>query len=188
VTDQAGQSGALAPVVIDGDELRFHHISPGDTVRLAVLVGPEVSPVTVLLEAWDVGGAQPPNSHPDATELFVFLRGEGRATCDDTEVDVRAGDTIVLPAGTLHHIRNTGTERMYSLTLMCPDQGFAALVRRGLDAPVDEEDRGVLAGLPARLPDGLPTSVISAVAAEAAASGSPPMPPGDVLDPEADSR
>jgi mannose-6-phosphate isomerase-like protein (cupin superfamily) len=174
VTEQAGQAGALAPVVIDAEELRFHYISPGDTVRLAVLVGPEVSPVTVLLEAWDVDGAQPPNSHPDATELFVFLRGEGRATCDDTEVDVRAGDTIVLPAGTLHHIRNTGTERMYSLTLMCPDQGFAALVRRGLDAAVDDEDRSVLAGLPARLPGGLPTSVISAVAAEVAASGSSP--------------
>lgn len=200
MTEQAGQAGALAPVVIDAEELRFHYISAGDTVRLAVLVGPEVSPVTVLLEAWDVGGAQPPNSHPDATELFVFLRGEGRATCDDTEVDVRAGDTIVLPAGTLHHIRNTGTERMYSLTMMCPDHGFAALVRRGLDAPVDDEDRSVLAGLPARLPGGLPTSVISAVAAEAAASGSPPAsghppapppaapPPAAPPDPEADSR
>lgn len=185
MTEQAGQGGALAPVVIDAEELKFHHISAGDTVRLAVLVGPEVSPVTVLLEAWDVGGAQPPNSHPDATELFVFLRGQGRATCDDTEVDVRAGDTIVLPAGTLHHIRNTGTERMYSLTLMCPDQGFAALVRRGLDAPVDEEDRSVLAGLPARLP----TSVISAIAAEAVASGTapasgyPPAPPDLDADP-----
>jgi mannose-6-phosphate isomerase-like protein (cupin superfamily) len=166
VTEQAGRPGPLAPVVIDAGELRFHHISPGDSVRLAVLAGPEISPVTVLLEAWDVGGTQPPNSHPNATELFVFLRGQGRATCDDTEVEVRAGDTIVLPAGTLHHIRNTGAERMYSLTLMCPDEGFAALVRRGADAPVDEEDRGVLAGLPARFSDGLPTSLLSAVAAE----------------------
>jgi mannose-6-phosphate isomerase-like protein (cupin superfamily) len=136
------------PVLVDGADLTFHHISPGDTVRLAVLAGPEISPVTVVLEAWDIAGAQPPNSHPHSTELFVFLRGQGRAVCDDTEVDVRAGDTIVLPAGSLHHIRNTGEGRMYSLTLMSPDHGFADLVRRGPVAPVDDEDRAVLASLP----------------------------------------
>jgi mannose-6-phosphate isomerase-like protein (cupin superfamily) len=140
------------PVVIDAEALRFHHISPGDSVRLAVLAGPEVSPVTVILEAWDPGGAQPPNSHPTATELFVFLCGQGRAVCDDAEIGVRAGDTIVLPAGTVHHIRNTGPGRMYTITLMCPDEGFADLVRRGQLAPIDDEDRSVLATIPAGLP------------------------------------
>ncbi|GAA4705567.1 cupin domain-containing protein [Phytohabitans rumicis] len=142
----------MEPVVIDAAALEFHHITPGDTVRLAVLAGPEVSPVTVILEAWDPGGAQPPNSHPQSTEVFVFLRGQGLAVCDDVEVGVRAGDTIVLPAGSVHHIRNVGTGRMYSLTLMCPDDGFAALVRRGPVAPVDEEDRAVLANMPPSLP------------------------------------
>ncbi len=142
----------MDPILIDAAGLTFHHISPGDTVRLAVLAGPEVSPVTVILEAWDVAGAQPPNSHPHSTELFVFLRGEGRAVCDDKEVEVRAGDTIVLPAGSVHHIRNTGPGRMYSLTLMSPDHGFADLVRRGQVAPIDDEDRAVLADVPKNLP------------------------------------
>lgn len=137
----------MEPVVVHAGALTFHHISPGDTVRLAVLAGPEVSPVTVILESWDVAGAQPPNSHPHSTETFVFLRGQGRAVCDDREVDVRAGDTLVLPAGSVHHIQNTGEGRMYTLTLMCPDDGFADLVRRGQVAPTDDEDRGVLAGL-----------------------------------------
>jgi len=139
----------MLPVVIGPDELEMHHITPGDTVRLAVLAGPEISPVTVILESWDVGGAQPPNSHPHSTELFLFLKGEGVATCDGVEAPVAAGDTLVLPATSVHHIRNTGTGRMYSITLMSPDDGFADLVRRGPVAVTDDEDRLALAAVPA---------------------------------------
>jgi len=139
----------MLPVVIGPAELEMHHITPGDSVRLAVLAGPEVSPVTVILESWDVGGAQPPNSHPHSTELFLFLKGEGVATCDGVEAPVAAGDTLVLPATSVHHIRNTGTGRMYSITLMSPDDGFADLVRRGPVAVTDDEDRLALAAVPA---------------------------------------
>jgi len=103
----------------------------------------------VILESWDVGGAQPPNSHPHSTELFLFLKGEGVATCDGVEAPVAAGDTLVLPATSVHHIRNTGTGRMYSITLMSPDDGFADLVRRGPVAVTDDEDRLALAAVPA---------------------------------------
>jgi mannose-6-phosphate isomerase-like protein (cupin superfamily) len=141
----------MLPILISPDELEMHHISQGDTVRLGVLAGPEISPVTVILEAWDVAGAQPPNSHPHSTELFVILRGEGVAHCDGHEVTVQAGDTLVLPQSSVHYISNTGDGRMYSITLMSPDDGFADLVRRGPPAEADDEDRAVLAGLPARL-------------------------------------
>ena len=83
-----------------------------------------------------------------AVETFVFLRGAGRAVCDEHEVNVKAGDTIVLPAGTVHHIHNEGDGRMYSLTLMGPDEGFADLVRRGPLGPTDDEDRAIFAALP----------------------------------------
>ena len=139
----------MLPVVIGPAELEMHYITAGDTVRLGVLAGPEVSPVTVILESWEVGGAQPPNSHPHSTELFLFLKGEGVATCDGVEAPVAAGDTLVLPATSVHHIRNTGTGRMYSITLMSPDDGFADLVRRGPVAETDDEDRLALAAVPA---------------------------------------
>jgi mannose-6-phosphate isomerase-like protein (cupin superfamily) len=134
----------MPPVTISPDDLQMHYISPGDTVRLGVLAGPEVSPVTVILESWDVAGSQPPNSHPASTELFLFLQGKGIANCDGAEVAVKAGDTLVLPATSVHFIRNTGEGRMYSVTLMSPDDGFAALVRRGPLAPTDDEDRAAL--------------------------------------------
>jgi mannose-6-phosphate isomerase-like protein (cupin superfamily) len=138
----------MLPIVIAPEDLEMHHISAGDTVRLAVLAGPEISPVTVILEAWDTAGAQPPNTHPHSTEVFLFLQGEGVAVCDEHEVPVSAGETLVLPATTMHHIRNTGTGRMYSITLMTPDDGFADLVRRGPVAITDDEDRAVLSKVP----------------------------------------
>jgi mannose-6-phosphate isomerase-like protein (cupin superfamily) len=140
----------MLPTLIVPGDLAMHRISPGDTVRLGVLAGPEVSPVTMLLEAWDVGGAQPPNSHPISTELFFFLRGRGLATCDGTWTEVGAGATLVLPPGSLHHITNTGPSRLYAITMMSPDDGFAELVRRGPLAVTDSEDRAVLTG-----PEGL---------------------------------
>jgi mannose-6-phosphate isomerase-like protein (cupin superfamily) len=138
----------MLPTLITPDALEMHHISAGDTVRLAVLAGPEVSPVTVILEAWDAGGAQPPNRHPASTELFFFLRGGGVACCDGNEVAVRAGGTLVLPPGSVHHITNTGSGRMYAITLMTPDGGFADLVRTGPVATTDDEDRAVLTSGP----------------------------------------
>lgn len=137
----------MMPTVVDPSSLQMHHISAGDTVRLGVIAGPEVSPVTVILEAWEPGGAQPPNSHARSTELFVVLRGEGVADCDGNTVDLHAGDTLVLPQGSLHFITNTGAGRMYTVTLMCPDDGFADLVRRGPAAPTDDEDRAALSGM-----------------------------------------
>jgi mannose-6-phosphate isomerase-like protein (cupin superfamily) len=138
----------MLPIVITPEQLQMHHIGPGDSVRLAVLAGPEVSPVTVILEAWDRDGAQPPNTHPESTELFVFLSGSGTANCDGNEVPVEAGSTLVLPMGSVHFIRNTGPGRMYAITLMSPDGGFADLVRNGPPAETDDEDRAMLARVP----------------------------------------
>jgi mannose-6-phosphate isomerase-like protein (cupin superfamily) len=124
-----------------------HRISAGDTVRLAVLAGPgDGIDHSVVFEVWEPGGAQPINSHPASTETFLFLRGCGEAESDGQRAAVRAGQLLVLPAGTRHRIRNTGTGRLYAVTTMLPDAGFADLIRRGPAAPLDEGDLAVLAG------------------------------------------
>lgn len=124
-----------------------HHITPGDTVKLAVVRHPDgPDDASVLFEVWEPGGAQPPNSHPDSVETFWFLAGEGIATSDGVELPVRAGQLLVLPAGSLHHIRNTGTGRLYAITTMTPDAGFAAFVERGPVTELDAADLAVLGG------------------------------------------
>lgn len=122
------------------------HISPGDTVKLALLRGPDdVHDVSVFLEIWEPGGSQPANSHPGSVETFLFLRGSGKAYCDDHQVDVSAGQLLVLPAQSVHRIESSPGTKLYAITTMAPDDGFAALVSRGQPAPLDDDERAVLA-------------------------------------------
>jgi len=124
-----------------------HRISAGDTVKLGVVRAPlDEDHSSVLFEVWEPGGAQPPNSHPRSEETFFFLRGSGIATSDGVELPVHAGQLLVLPPGSLHHIRNTGAGRLYAITTMTPDDGFARLVESGPSAEFDVEDLAILGG------------------------------------------
>jgi len=122
-----------------------HLISPGDTVRLAPLHAPDDRfETSVFLEIWEPGGAQPENSHPAATETFFFLEGVGVAHCDGNSTAVHAGQLLVLHATSRHRIENTGSGRLYAITTMAPDHGFAALVLAGETVPLDEDDLAVV--------------------------------------------
>lgn len=137
------------PLLHDPSSLRAFRISPGDTVRLAVLHHPDdVYDASVSLEIWEPGGSQPPNSHPGSVETFFFLRGSGLAYCDDHERPVEAGQLLVLPPRSVHRIVNTGTGRLYAVTTMAPDAGFAALIERGEPAELEAADLAVARGLP----------------------------------------
>ncbi|MGP3968079.1 cupin domain-containing protein [Streptomyces sp. 6N223] len=123
-----------------------HHITAGDTVKLAVLTGPaDGSPTTVVFEIWEPGGSQPLNWHDTAVETFVVLSGHGRAASDEHTRDLAPGDVLVLPRGSRHRITNASTtERLYTLTIMSPDEGFAALIERGPATTFDADDLAVL--------------------------------------------
>ena len=138
-----------APLVRHLDDVRPRLISPGDTVRLATLVRPsDGTDTSVLYEVWEPGGAQPPNSHPDSAETFVVLRGTATAYSDEHVQPLQAGDTLVLPAGSVHRIVNTSaTTRLYTITVMADDGGFEDLIRRGTPAELDDTDLTLLRGV-----------------------------------------
>jgi mannose-6-phosphate isomerase-like protein (cupin superfamily) len=143
---------STAPIVRRLADVAPRLISPADTVRLACLAGPaEGSAASVFFEVWEPGGAQPDNSHPESTEIFVVLRGAGLAHSDEHTVPIGPGDVLVLPPGSVHRIENTSaTERLYTVTIMAQDAGalpggFAALVGAGTAVAWDETDRAVLA-------------------------------------------
>ncbi len=130
-----------------------YRITEGDTVKLVPLRLPGGGfTASVFLEVWEPGGSQPPNSHADAVETFFILEGEGTAYSDDDVVPLGPGDFLVLPAGTLHRIENRGSGRLYAVTTMTPDCGFAELVTAGVPEPLDAEDArwsGFVPGVPA---------------------------------------
>jgi mannose-6-phosphate isomerase-like protein (cupin superfamily) len=131
----------------DAADAECFRISPGDSVKLAVVRAPNGEHgSSVCFEVWDPGGAQPPNRHPRSEETFWFLQGEGVAESDGVQRPVRAGELLVLPPGSLHRITNTGVGRLYAITTMTPDDGFVALIRRGVPDTLDDDDLAVLRG------------------------------------------
>lgn len=131
--------------LFDARHAPCHRITDGDTVKLVVVRPPrDRDDTSVTFEVWDPGGSQPPNSHPRSVETFWFLAGEGIAECDGESVPIRAGEFLVLPPGSVHRIRNTGTGRLYAITTMSPDDGFADMIERGPVDVLDECDLAVL--------------------------------------------
>jgi len=113
------------PILRRTADLTAFRLRDGATNKMVPLLAPGEAggPASVNVEIFDVGGRQNPNSHPDSAELFYFISGTGLASCDGTEVAVRAGDFLVLPAGSVHFIVNTGAERLYALTTLLRDDG-----------------------------------------------------------------
>jgi hypothetical protein len=59
---------AIPPLRKPLSKITAHHITAGDTVKLAVLTGPaDGSPTTVVFEVWEPSGAHPLNWHPEST-------------------------------------------------------------------------------------------------------------------------
>ena len=123
-------------------------IAPGDSNYFVLLFDFETegyAPVAVI-EIFERGGATPPNSHRHAHEFFYVLHGEGIARAAGGSISLAKGDALLLRPGTEHVIENVGPGKLYTLTVMTPDEDFAALIRAGKPVVLDAEDRAVLAG------------------------------------------
>jgi mannose-6-phosphate isomerase-like protein (cupin superfamily) len=139
----------LPPVVLRSvAAVEARRISPTDTNYFALLFEPDadaIAPVCVV-EIFSVGGATPPNMHRHAYEFFFVLAGEGIARCGEIAVPITKGDALMLRPGTGHVIENTGSRKLYTLTFMVPNEGFAELIRAGQPVTLDAEDLEVLRG------------------------------------------
>jgi mannose-6-phosphate isomerase-like protein (cupin superfamily) len=129
--------------------LQGFRISPNDSNYFACLFDPIADGVsfTLVVEIFQPGGRTPPNTHADAEESFFVLAGTGIAMAGGKTMPIGPGDAFVLKPGVEHVIENTGTTKLYCLTLMTPNEGFAELIRNGTPVEITEEDRAVLTGL-----------------------------------------
>src|SRR6185436_14598168 len=78
-------------------EYRAYRIEAGATNRLVVVFDPLAEDVSFIhcVEIWDEGGAQPPNVHANADEIFYILKGEAVAHCDGRSFPLAAGDSFL---------------------------------------------------------------------------------------------
>ena len=84
--------------------------------------------------------------------MFFVLKGEGIAVCDGKEVTLKAGDSILMPPTGIHYLRNTGSQRLYTLCFMVPNEDFSELIRSGIPSQLDAEDLKVIANCTALVP------------------------------------
>ncbi|MDX2104416.1 MAG: cupin domain-containing protein [Alphaproteobacteria bacterium] len=134
------------------NDLVGYRISPTDTNYMIPLFDPvgdgAAVNFTAIVEVFQVGGRTPPNSHAIAHEMFFVMRGRGIAHAAGRSIPLSAGDAILLDPGGEHVIENTGTGKLYTLTVMVPNEEFAELIHAGQRVLLDDEDRALLADLP----------------------------------------
>lgn len=141
----------VIPVIKSPKDYQVYRINPHDTNRLAIIFDSTNAntSLTCCVEIFDVGGQTPPNRHQWAIEMFFVLKGEGIAMCDGKQVSIKAGDSLLVPPTGTHLIKNTGNTRLYTLTIMVPNEDFAELIRSGIALELDAEDMTVLGRLDA---------------------------------------
>ena len=129
-------------------DCRTSRIKPADTNKFVMMVDPlaDKAPFLSMVEIFDVGGKTPFHAHQAAHEMFYVLSGCGRAHCDGETYELARGDTLLLPPGKEHVVENTGSDKLYCLTVMVPNEGLAELIRDGATMALDEVDRSVIAG------------------------------------------
>ena len=137
------------PIIKKFQDYKAYRISDHDTNRLAIIFDSASadSSLTVCVEIFDPGGATPPHRHNYAVEMFFILKGEGMAVCDGKEVLLKAGDSILMPKTGTHYIKNIGSQRLYALCMMVPNEDFSELIRSGIPVTLDQEDLNVIARL-----------------------------------------
>ncbi|NDJ22383.1 cupin domain-containing protein [Nostoc sp. B(2019)] len=144
----------VIPIIKSPKDYQVYRISPHDSNRLAIIFDSTNAntSLTCCIEIFDVGGQTPPNRHQWAVEMFFILKGEGIAMCDGKSVKIQAGDSLLVPPTGTHLIRNTGSSRLYTLTVMVPNEDFSELIRSGTPVELDAEDMAVLGRLDALMP------------------------------------
>ncbi|WP_371059573.1 cupin domain-containing protein [Rhodosalinus sp. 5P4] len=92
----------------DNDEFR-KVIWTGGNAQLVLMAIPE---------GGEIGG----EVHEGHDQLLYFVAGSGVAKIGETELDVADGDVSIVPSGTFHNFRNTGSGMLKLFTTYSPPE------------------------------------------------------------------
>ena len=148
-TESATTDANLSPVITRRlADLETFKISATDTNYFAMIADPirDKVPFSIFVEVFEPGGKTPWHHHGYAHEMFYVLSGEGKSVCDGVEIPVKQGESFIVRPGHDHEVVNTGTEKLYCLTVMIPNEGFAELVRSGFRVELTAGDKAIVTG------------------------------------------
>jgi mannose-6-phosphate isomerase-like protein (cupin superfamily) len=69
-------------------------------------------------EGGEIGG----EVHEGHDQLLYFVAGSGLATIGTVDTDIREGDVGIVPSGTYHNFRNTGSGMLKLFTTYSPPE------------------------------------------------------------------
>ncbi|KAL7416709.1 RmlC-like cupin domain-containing protein [Mrakia frigida] len=75
-------------------------------------------------------------------QALTFTSGVGKATVGGESQDVKAGDLVVVPAGTLHQFENTGATPLILYTIYSPAEHNPNTVHKNKEEADKHEDDG----------------------------------------------
>lgn len=101
----------IRPVVRAMDTVPGSPVGRSRGATIQVLLGPKEGAPNFVLRRFTIepGGLIPAHRHADIEHEQVVLEGEMVLGLDNEEVTVRAGECVLIPAGTVHWYENRGT-------------------------------------------------------------------------------
>lgn len=94
---------------------------PGRDLRLAIDPKKAGSGnITVIVTEIPAGCELPVHTHEVGEEIMYFIQGAAETVCDDEVIVVNAGDIFDVPAGSVHTVRNVGTETVRMFCVFNP--------------------------------------------------------------------
>jgi quercetin dioxygenase-like cupin family protein len=72
------------------------------------------------LNSFEPGQEHAAHAHAGQDKLYVVLEGSGAVEIGEETQVLSAGDAAFAPAGVMHSIRNTGTERLVVMAVLSP--------------------------------------------------------------------
>lgn len=126
-------ANAARGVVVPHDGLQTYENNGNELVGIATR-----SLGAVEHEVWRsrvaVGSATPLHTH-ESEEIFVFLKGRGRARIGDQTVEFTAPATVIAPAGVPHQFFNTGEEPTDAIVVVRPGSQITNAEGAPMDLP-----------------------------------------------------
>jgi quercetin dioxygenase-like cupin family protein len=74
----------------------------------------------VGLNAFEPGQSHAVHAHEGMDKLYYVLEGRGLFLLDGRELETRAGEMLLAPAGVPHGVRNTSDGRLLLLAVLAP--------------------------------------------------------------------
>jgi len=104
-------SQQVEPLIRRGDDIEYEDVGAAEGMRKGVLLAEEHGAPNFAIRRFelDPGASVPEHTNEVEHEQYV-LAGEYVVGIGDEEHTVRAGDSLLIPAGAVHWYRNEGDE------------------------------------------------------------------------------